>query len=82
MDLQVRHVYERLAPDANEAIIADLTETVELQAVEIEKLGLELDRANAWIRELAAELERRAVEQEPEPLTFRERILAAVAAGS
>ncbi len=80
MDLQVRQVYERLAPDADEAIVADLAETVELQAARIETLSFQLRRADAWIRELAAELERTVAEDEPEPLTFRERILAAAAA--
>jgi chromosome segregation ATPase len=94
MDEQVRQVYERLAPDAEEAMIADLTEAAELETVksdalrrELEKLQAErkqlseeLDRAQVWIRELAAELERSPLpEPEPERSTFRERIVAAQA---
>jgi chromosome segregation ATPase len=94
MDEQVRQVYERLAPDAEEAMIADLTEAAELETVksdalrrELEKLQAErkqlseeLDRAQVWIRELAAELERSPLpEPEPEPSTFRERVVAAQA---
>jgi chromosome segregation ATPase len=94
MDEQVRQVYERLAPDAEEAMIADLTEAAELEAIrsdalrrELEKLqaerqqlSAELERAQVWIRELAAELERSPLsEPEPEPSTFRERVVAAQA---
>jgi predicted nucleic acid-binding Zn-ribbon protein len=93
VDEQVRQVYERLAPDAEEAIIADLTEAAELEAVrsdalrrELEKLQAErkqlseeLERAQVWIRELAAELERSPAPPEPEPSTFRERVVAAQA---
>jgi predicted RNase H-like nuclease (RuvC/YqgF family) len=89
MDLAVRQVYERIAPDPDEAIIADLAETIEVQEQRIEvllaeverlhqerrQLDAELGRAQTWIRELAAELEN--APPEPEPLTFRERILAA-----
>jgi predicted nucleic acid-binding Zn-ribbon protein len=94
MDEQVRQVYERLAPDAEEAMIADLTEAAELEAVrsdalrrELEKLQAErkqlseeLDRAQVWIRELAAELERSPLPvPESGQSTFRERIVAAQA---
>jgi predicted nucleic acid-binding Zn-ribbon protein len=75
-------------------MIADLTEAAELETVksdalrrELEKLQAErkqlseeLDRAQVWIRELAAELERSPLpEPEPEPSTFRERVVAAQA---
>ena len=73
-----------------EAIVAELAETIELQASKLESLneeveGLVSDRAQlenelhmarAWIRELAAELQRAAPPPEPGPSTLRERLQA------
>jgi hypothetical protein len=72
----------------SEAIVAELTETVELQAGKLESLGEEVERleqergglaaelhmARVWIRELAAELQRSDPPQEPASGTLRERI--------
>lgn len=84
MGLDARHLDERPAGYEGEAILAELAETVELQAYTLASLHKQIDRleaereqlrdelhmAHAWIRELAAELEL-AVAQAAEPLTRR-----------
>lgn len=81
MDLEMRHVEQQTASLEDEAIVAELAETVELQAIKLaaltedrEQLASELQMARAWIRELAAELERADTPREPESVTLRERI--------
>ena len=72
MQVQDRHLEQRSSIPVEEAIVAELTETIELQARRLESLneeveGLrqeraqladELHMAHVWIRELAAELQR------------------------
>jgi predicted RNase H-like nuclease (RuvC/YqgF family) len=82
---------QQIAPSVeNEAIVAELAETAELQArklvslnEEVEQarrehrqLSTELHMARAWIRELAAELERADPPSEPDRFTLRGRIYA------
>jgi len=88
MELEERHLEQRTAGLVEEAIVAELTETVELQAGKLESLDEEVERlraernqlttelhmARAWIREPAAELQRTDPPGEPEPETLRERI--------
>jgi hypothetical protein len=72
MQLQERHLEQRSSIPLEEAIVAELTETIELQARKLEslteevenlrrervQLAEELHMAHVWIRELAAELQR------------------------
>lgn len=88
MEVQTRDLEELPAGLESEAIFAELTETVELQASKLESLSEEVDRlqeergqlsaelhmARAWIRELAAELQRADPPREPATATLRERI--------
>jgi predicted RNase H-like nuclease (RuvC/YqgF family) len=74
----------------DEAIVAELAETVELQARKLASMNDEVDRAHsereqlanelhmaqAWIRELAAELEEVSPRPEPDPFTLRGRIFS------
>ena len=85
MDLDAE---QRVASLHGDAIVAELTETVELQARKLATLSEEVDRvendrrqlrtelhmARAWIRELAAELETVDVSPSSEGRTLRERI--------
>jgi chromosome segregation ATPase len=90
MEAQTRHLEDLPASLEREAIVAELTETIELQRSKLESLGEEVERlrternqltselqmARAWIRELAAELQRSGPPREPATKTFRERIYA------
>ncbi len=82
MEVEARHL------EQDEAIVAELVETVELQAHKLESLGEEVDRlrtersqlsgelhmARAWIRELAAELQHGGAPTAPEAGSLRGRI--------
>jgi chromosome segregation ATPase len=88
MEVQTRGLEELPKGLESEAIVAELTETVELQADKLESLNEEVERleqerggltaelhmARAWIRELAAELQRSDPPREPTAGTLRERI--------
>jgi chromosome segregation ATPase len=88
MEVQTRGHEELPKGLEREAIVAELTETVELQADKLESLGEEVERleqergglaaelhmARAWIRELAAELQRSDPPPEQPTETLRERI--------
>jgi chromosome segregation ATPase len=72
----------------DEAILAELAETIELQAQKLKSLGEEVESlraersgladelrmARVWIRELAAELQRADPPRQPGKTTLRERI--------
>jgi cell division protein FtsB len=72
MQVQDRHLEQRSSSPVEEAIVAELTETIELQARKLESLTEEVENlrreraqlvdelhmAHVWIRELAAELQR------------------------
>lgn len=89
METQARHLEQQTPSVVEEAIVAELAETVELQAGKLHSLTEEVDRlqaersrlagelhmARAWIRELAAELQQAdAPRAEPESKTLRERV--------
>jgi predicted RNase H-like nuclease (RuvC/YqgF family) len=71
MEVEARHLEQHTGSLVEEAIVAELTETIELQTEKLESLGEEVERlraersqlanelhmARAWIRELAAELQ-------------------------
>ena len=72
MQVQDRHLEQRSSSPVEDAIVAELTETIELQARRLESLIEEVEKlrreraqladelymAHVWIRELAAELQR------------------------
>jgi predicted RNase H-like nuclease (RuvC/YqgF family) len=89
MGLDERHLDERPAGHEGEAILAELAETVEIQAEALASLHEQIDRleaerqqlqdelqiAHAWVRELAAELEL-VVARAAEPFPLSARIRA------
>jgi chromosome segregation ATPase len=88
MEVQTRHLEDLPGSLQREAILTELTETIELQASKLESLGEEVDglrkeraqlaselqMARAWIRELAAELQRSDPPRQPATETLRGRI--------
>jgi chromosome segregation ATPase len=87
MEAQETGIEQHTSSLVEETIVAELTETIELQAQRLKSLdeevetlrrersGLarELQTARAWIRELAAELQRAEPPRQPE-MPLRERI--------
>ena len=88
MEDQETHLEEHTSTLVEEAIVAELAETIELQAQKLKALEgdaevlrrertaltTELHMARAWIRELAAELQRSDPPQETDGTTLRGRI--------
>jgi cob(I)alamin adenosyltransferase len=88
MEVQATHPEQHTSSLVEEAIVAELAETIELQAQKLKSLdeeveslrgernnlATELHMARAWIRELATELQRADPPQQPESPTLRERV--------
>ena len=88
MEVEDRRLGDHASSLMDEAIVAELSETIELQASKLQalreevecvraernQLSCELHMARAWIRELAAELQRTSPSGEPATTTLRERI--------
>jgi cob(I)alamin adenosyltransferase len=88
MEVQTRHLEDLPTNLEHEAILAELTETIDLQTSKLEslreeveslmtdrsQLASELQMARAWIRELARELQQSDAPSEPATQTLRDRI--------